>query len=71
MCDARIVLFDISPNALKEILDNLENLSGKVLMDATNSLRVRAGSLQVLPKRFEHGPKAWVWRSASTARGST
>jgi hypothetical protein len=37
------VLFAIPPNALRQVLDNLGDLKGKVLIDATNSVRARAG----------------------------
>jgi len=41
--DAEAVLFAIPPNALRQILDNLGDLKGKVLIDATNSVRTKAG----------------------------
>ncbi|MGA2479922.1 MAG: NAD(P)-binding domain-containing protein [Spirochaetia bacterium] len=41
--DAETVLFAIPPNALRHVLDNLGDLKGKVLIDATNSVRTRAG----------------------------
>jgi predicted dinucleotide-binding enzyme len=41
--DAETVLFAIPPNALRQVLDNLGDLKGKVLIDATNSVRTRAG----------------------------
>jgi predicted dinucleotide-binding enzyme len=41
--DAGTVPFAIPPNALRKILDNLGDLKGKVLIDATNSGRTRAG----------------------------
>jgi hypothetical protein len=37
------VLFAIPPNALRQVLDNLGDLTGKVLIDATNSVRAKAG----------------------------
>ena len=40
---AEIVLFAIPPNALRQVLDNLGDLKSKVLIDATNSVRTRAG----------------------------
>jgi hypothetical protein len=41
--DAETVLFAIPPTALRQVLDNLGDLEGKVLIDATNSVRTRAG----------------------------
>ena len=41
--DAETVLFAIPPNALRQVLDNLGDVKGKVLIDATNSGRARAG----------------------------
>ena len=41
--DAETVLFAIPPNALRQVLDNLGDLKGKVLIDATNSVRTKAG----------------------------
>jgi 8-hydroxy-5-deazaflavin:NADPH oxidoreductase len=41
--DAETVLFAIPPNAVRQVLDTLRDLKGKVLIDATNSVRVRAG----------------------------
>src|SRR5271157_2434013 len=41
--DAETVLFAIPPNALRQILDNFGDLTGKVLIDATNSVRTKAG----------------------------
>ena len=41
--DAETVLFAIPPNALRQVLDNLGDLKGKVLIDATNSVRAKAG----------------------------
>ena len=40
---AETVLFAIPPNALRQVLDSLGDLRGKVLIDATNSVRVKAG----------------------------
>ena len=40
---AEALLFAIPPNALRQVLDNLGDLKGKVLIDATNSVRVKAG----------------------------
>ena len=40
--DAETVLFAIPPNALRQVLDNLGDLKGKVLIDATNSVRAKA-----------------------------
>jgi hypothetical protein len=41
--DAETVLFAIPPNALRQVLDSIGDLKGKVLIDATNSVRTRAG----------------------------
>ena len=41
--DAETVLFAIPPNALRQVLDNLGDLKGKVLIDATNSVGAKAG----------------------------
>jgi predicted dinucleotide-binding enzyme len=41
--DAETVLFAIPPNAVRQVLDTLGDLKGKVLIDATNSVRSRAG----------------------------
>src|SRR5208283_4690959 len=43
---AETVLFAIPPNALRQVLDNLGDLKGKVLIDATNSVRAKAGEFQ-------------------------
>jgi hypothetical protein len=40
---AETVLFAIPPNALRQVLDTLGDLTGKVLIDATNSVRAKAG----------------------------
>jgi hypothetical protein len=37
------VLFPIRPNALRQVLDSLRDLEGKVIIDATNSVRPKAG----------------------------
>ena len=41
--DAKTVLFAIPPNALRQVVDSLGDLKGKVLIDATNSVRAKAG----------------------------
>jgi hypothetical protein len=41
--DAETVLFAIPPSALRQVLDNIGDLKGKVLIDATNSVRTKAG----------------------------
>ena len=41
--DVETVLFAIPPHALRQVLDNSGDLKGKVLIDATNSIRTRAG----------------------------
>ena len=41
--DAETVLFAIPPNALRKVLDDIGDLKGKVLIDATNSVRTRPG----------------------------
>jgi predicted dinucleotide-binding enzyme len=41
--DAETVLFAIPPNALRQVLDSLGDLKDKVLIDATNSIRTKAG----------------------------
>ena len=43
MKDAETVLFAIPPNALRQVLDNLGDLNGKVLIDATNTVRAKTG----------------------------
>jgi 8-hydroxy-5-deazaflavin:NADPH oxidoreductase len=40
---AETVLFAIPPDALRRVLDGLGDVQGKVLIDATNSVRTRAG----------------------------
>ena len=59
--DAETVLFAIPPDAIRQVIDNLEDLKGKVLIDATNSVRARRGSLRVLRMLFAHGPRARTW----------
>lgn len=41
--DAEVVLFAVPPDAVRQIVDALGDLKGKVLIDATNSVRARAG----------------------------
>lgn len=40
---AETVLFAIPPNALRQVLDSLGDLKGKMLIDATNSVGTKAG----------------------------
>ena len=40
--DAETVLFAVPPDAIRQVTDNLEDLKGKVLIDATNSVRAKA-----------------------------
>jgi len=41
--NAEVVLIAIPPHALREVLDGLGDLKDKVLIDATNSVRTKAG----------------------------